>query len=109
VNGTTTNNVNDTIEAVRSILYDYFQLQLSAKDLYAQWSATDVNFRKRAEGLHGVRLMRYMLLKALTHNVDVLNVDRLPAISRSSIGKTPSKTFSHSSAQVTTISHASLK
>ncbi|KAJ3412998.1 8-oxoguanine glycosylase ogg1 [Chytridiales sp. JEL 0842] len=39
-------------------LHSYFQLPVSASDLYDTWSSTDPNFKKRASGFPGIRLLR---------------------------------------------------
>jgi N-glycosylase/DNA lyase len=46
-------------EKVRNFLKDYFQLDISLRDLYEKWSAADPNFKTKAGfGFHGIRVMR---------------------------------------------------
>ncbi|KAJ1567886.1 hypothetical protein HK405_004411, partial [Cladochytrium tenue] len=47
-----------TDAAARAALSDYFRLHASATGMYADWVRRDRNFRERAAGLDGVRLLR---------------------------------------------------
>lgn len=47
------------------LLRDYFQLQVDVENLYQQWSAADMTFRKIALGLLGVRVLRQEPFEAL--------------------------------------------
>ncbi len=40
------------------ILRDYFQLHVSAGDLYGQWSSQDKNFAEKSRGLQGIRILK---------------------------------------------------
>lgn len=48
-----------TTKAVRTFLHDYFQLDVSLKELYEKWAAADPNFKAKATvGFRGIRVMR---------------------------------------------------
>lgn len=49
---------NASTKAVRDFLHDYFQLDVSLKELYEQWSAADPNFKSKAAAFQGIRVMR---------------------------------------------------
>lgn len=44
--------------AVKSILHDYFQLDVDLEKLYTFWSSQDPIFAKRASSFGGLRIMR---------------------------------------------------
>ncbi|KIY00381.1 uncharacterized protein Z520_04066 [Fonsecaea multimorphosa CBS 102226] len=49
----------------RSLIQHYLNLELNLETLYAQWSASDVNFRKKAPQFTGVRILRQDAWEAL--------------------------------------------
>ncbi|KAI9019795.1 DNA glycosylase, partial [Hyaloraphidium curvatum] len=53
------NEADAKTEAVRDLLSDYFQLGVSLKELYKEWSEADPNFRSKASlAFRGIRVMR---------------------------------------------------
>ncbi|KAJ1928058.1 8-oxoguanine glycosylase ogg1, partial [Tieghemiomyces parasiticus] len=45
-------------EATRALLTDYFQLHVNLRDHYQRWSRADPNFKHKARGFPGVRVLR---------------------------------------------------
>ena len=51
-----------TIDRVREILVDYFQLKVPLEPLYKQWSLVDENFKRKCRGFPGLRILRWVYL-----------------------------------------------
>ena len=56
--GTNSKGLLGSEESYRSILWDYFQLDVDLKELYRQWAQADKNFSKVSSSFPGVRILR---------------------------------------------------
>jgi N-glycosylase/DNA lyase len=54
----TINESNDLQDDTKSLLQHYLNLEPNLEALYAQWSAADANFKKKAPTFTGVRILR---------------------------------------------------
>ncbi|KAL2867130.1 8-oxoguanine glycosylase OGG1 [Aspergillus lucknowensis] len=59
-------DADDAEDAALSIIKHYFNLTSNLTTLYAQWSTSDANFRKKAPQFTGVRILRQDAWEALT-------------------------------------------
>jgi N-glycosylase/DNA lyase len=60
-----TNGVDDTEDTTLAIIKHYFNLTSNLTTLYAQWSSSDPNFRKKAPQFAGIRILRQDAWEAL--------------------------------------------
>ncbi|KAL3462338.1 DNA glycosylase [Aspergillus heterothallicus] len=62
---TTTNGADDAEDTALRIIKHYFNLTSNLTTLYAQWSSSDPNFRKKAPQFTGIRILRQDAWEAL--------------------------------------------